>query len=312
MELNEQRILLISGAVFAGLVVLAAFFLNDIAVSANIMLIGVLVLFVPYSLYKFFAFKKIHAYEAEFPAFLRDVAESQRAGLSFAQALQLASKSEYGSLTPHVRKMSVQMSWNVPVERILESFSKKMEKSRIITRSLLIMRQANKTGGNIEETMESLANNIELLRDVQAEKATLLNQQVFMMYAIFFIFLGITLALVKFLVPLVQNQESGSLGLLQSGDPNPCATCSGQADIGCLGCSAFSGISLAFGLGKSNEPASYYKALFFTMIVVQGFFSGLIAGQIGSDSVSAGVKHSLIMLIAGIFIFLLAVRTGLI
>ena len=48
------------------------------------------------------------------------------------------------------------------------------------------------------------------------------------------------------------------------------------------------------------------------MILMQGTFAGLIAGQIVSNSVSAGVKHSLIMLITGALGFILVVRSGLI
>jgi len=48
------------------------------------------------------------------------------------------------------------------------------------------------------------------------------------------------------------------------------------------------------------------------MILIQGFFSGLIAGQIGSDSIAVGIKHSLIMLLSGFIIFILLIKTGII
>ena len=48
------------------------------------------------------------------------------------------------------------------------------------------------------------------------------------------------------------------------------------------------------------------------MVAIQAIFSGLIAGQIGSDSIAAGVKHSVVMTIFGVFIYLIVVRLGLV
>ncbi len=313
MEQNERRIIIMSGVALASFIVMAILFSWDTAISYNFIFFGIVAAAVPYSLYMFFKFKKIRAYEEEFPSFLRDITESQRAGLSTVQAIKTAAKSDYGRLTPEIRKIDNQLSWNIPMEKVLANFSERMKDSRIIVRSIMIIEQANKSGGSIEDTMASLANNIEMIKDVQSEKSTLLNQQVMMMYAIFFIFLGITIALVKFLIPLVQIPATTSdLGVVQSFNPNPCAPCIYGGGSECISCNALSATSSAFGFGQKEDPSAYYKSLFFIMIVVQGFFSGLIAGQIGSDSVIAGIKHSLVMLVSGVFIFILSVRMGII
>lgn len=313
MELNEKNVLIISGAMFALFMALAAVFSGSFAVSSNFIFFGIIAVAVPYSLYKFFKFKKIRAYEDEFPNFLRDITESQRAGLSTIQAIKIAAKTDYGRLAPEIKKIDNQLSWNVPLENVLSDFSKRMKDSRIIVRSVMVIQQANKSGGNVEDTMASLANNIEMIKDVQSEKAALMNQQVMMMYAIFFIFLGISIALIKFLIPLVQMPTgTGDLGITQNFNPNPCAPCLAGGGPECISCDAMMSVSEAFSFGQKSDPSSYYKSLFFIMIVVQGFFSGLIAGQIGSDSVTAGIKHSLIMLISGIFIFIFVIRIGII
>lgn len=308
----ESRHILIGSAVVFVLLLIIAFFINNFVIASNLLFLGIVILILPYSLHKFFEFKRIRAYEDGFPNFLRDLAESQRAGLTLMQALQSASRTEYGLLTPEIKKMYNQLTWNVPVEVVLNSFSERMKKSKMIVRGMMIIEQATKSGGNVEETMESLAANIEGLKDVQEEKSLMLNQQVIMMYAIFFIFLGITIALIKFLVPLLQTQIQAEGFGFQGFNANPCAQCIGSADTACLGCHTFFTVAKAFDLGKGEDAASYYKALFFTMILVQGFFSGLIAGQIGSDSVIAGVKHSMIMLVTGFFIFMLSTRIGFI
>lgn len=311
----DNKILLVSAVIFVVLVLLAIIFSSNFAIATNLVLLGVIILSVPYSIYRFFEFKKIKSYEEIFPNFLRDLAESQRAGLTLIQAIDAAAKSNYGPLSKEIRKINNQISWNIPIETVLKNFNKRMSRSKLITRSVMIVEQANKSGGNIEDTMESLAFNIESIKDVQKEKELLLNQQVIMMYAIFFIFLGITIALIKFLIPMLKT-EIGMGGFASQGfasfNANPCTPCMEFNDPACFGCDLFFGVSSMFDFGEKTDPTAYYRSLFFMMILVQGFFSGLIAGQIGSDSVVAGVKHSLLMLLVGFFIFITVVRLGII
>jgi flagellar protein FlaJ len=310
---SESRILTTSAIASAAIIIIAIIFSPNTAIAVNLVLVAILVISVPYSVYRFVELKKIKAYENEFPNFLRDIAESQRAGLSVIESIKAASRSEYGSLTGEIRKMNNQISWNVPLEKVLLKFAHRMRKSDMILRAVMIIDQANKSGGNIDEVMESLASNIESIKDVQQEKSLLINQQVIMMYAIFFIFLGITIALIKFLIPLLQTQNQiGGFVILQNFNANPCASCIGSSDSACLGCSTFFSVSDAFDLGKREDAAAYYKSLFLTMILVQGLFSGLIAGQISNDSVVAGLKHSLIMLISGFSIFMVVTKLGLV
>jgi flagellar protein FlaJ len=48
--------------------------------------------------------------------------------------------------------------------------------------------------------------------------------------------------------------------------------------------------------------------MFLYMILIQGMFSGLVAGQAGSESVSEGFKHGLIMMSIGFPVFLIVLR----
>ena len=180
--MESRNMLIVSAVVFVLLIVLAVL-VNNFVLSSNLIFLGIVILVLPYTLHKFFEFKRIRSYEEEFPNFLRDLAESQRAGLTLMQALQSASRSQYGMLTAEIRRMYNQLTWNVPVETVLKGFGDRMKKSKTIVRAMMIIDQATKSGGNVEETMESLANNIESLKEVQEEKSTMLNQQVIMMYA---------------------------------------------------------------------------------------------------------------------------------
>ncbi len=315
MEINfdSKMLLIASWLCFAAIVSIALLlFGNNTAIVVDAVIIGFVIATLPYALFRFFEFRKVHEYERQFPTFLRDIAESQRVGLSTVQAIQSVVKSDYGAMTPEIKKMYNQLSWNVPLEKVLKNFAKR-SKSKIIERSITVIDQVNKSGGNIEDVMDSLATNIEHIRDAMDEKSAILRQQVIMMYAIFFIFLGISLALLKFLMPMTKmtagEQGLGGLESLQFGG-SPCKPCLNQSTPSCAGCSFFLSISSGLGFGGPETVEAYYRALFFMMVVIQGFCSGLVCGQIGSDSVPAGVKHSLFMVVAGVATFIISIKVG--
>jgi flagellar protein FlaJ len=41
------------------------------------------------------------------------------------------------------------------------------------------------------------------------------------------------------------------------------------------------------------------QRIFFHLSLIQGFFGGLVAGKMGEGSISAGLKHSLVMMLLG-------------
>jgi flagellar protein FlaJ len=315
---TERKILIASSLIFILIIIASVFFIKDFTINANLLILGLIILVAPYTIYKFFEFKRIRAIEQEFPNFLRDLSESIKAELNIVNAIKAAGRSDYGMLSREIKIMSNQLSWNIPLEIVLKNFAKRMNKSKMITKAVMIIDQANKSGGNVEDTMEALSLNIDSLKEAQEEKSSLMSQQVMMMYGIFFIFLGISVSLIKFLIPMMQTQASFSsettVGMFQGiGSSNPCAACvNAIGDPACMSCEIFFGVSKVFGFGERSEAASYYRSLFFTMVLIQGMFSGLIAGQIGSDSVVAGMKHSFIMVFSGFLIFIISLRVGFI
>ena len=267
----------------------------------------------PYSIFQFIEFRKLKNCENEFPNFLRDLAEAKRTGLSIIQAINNCSKSDYGLLTKDIQKLNNQLTWNIPLKKVLENFRKTFRRSSIISHSALVISQIEESGGKTEDIMESLADNIESIKEAQAEKKLLMNQHVMTMYALFFIFFGISIALIKFLTPLFTTQEEiGGLGIIGSFGGNPCQMCINSISSSCITCNIFFSFCSAFNFGAQTSVTCYYKSLFFVMIMIQGIFSGLIAGQISSDSIVAGVKHSLIMVISSFILFLTVSTIGLI
>ena len=56
-------------------------------------------------------------------------------------------------------------------------------------------------------------------------------------------------------------------------------------------------------IGFSSLNPEITKRIFFHMTMIQGLFGGLIAGKMGEDTISAGLKHSVVLLTCGYFVF---------
>ena len=319
---TKNKILVISLLIFVVFTIIAILFSSNIGIASNIFVLGIISLVVPYSIYSYLELKKKEAFEKEFPVLMYDISESLQVNDEILSVIKNVSKGDYGPLTPHIKKMSAQISHNVPIKHVLETFMDSMKNSPVIVRATLVLIQAIDSGEDLKGVSESLVRNINLIREAEKDKKNILGQQILTMYAIYYVFIGIAIALISFLVPLISsgyfssglsidpNTEFGSGSSL---DSNPCGSCiQGGTAISCIGCSAFFVISDTVGFGDREEPKAYYTSVFFVMILMQGIFSGLIAGQIVSNSMSAGVKHSLIMLITGALGFILVINLGLV
>jgi len=55
--------------------------------------------------------------------------------------------------------------------------------------------------------------------------------------------------------------------------------------------------------GIGSIPIATFNRLLYHACLIQAFFSGLIAGQMGQGSIAAGVKHSCVLLIIALIVF---------
>ncbi len=313
MNISLKIMRYISIGIFLVFLVIGIVFIFDPYMFAGLTILGLFISTTVYFLFRFFEFSLIKNCEKEFPNFLRDIAEAKRSGLSLIQAIETTSKSDYGALTKYVKKMAHQLTWNIPLSDVIENFRKRFEESSIINYSMLVLEEMEQFGGKTEDILDSLADNIENIKETYAEKESIMRQHVMTMYAIFFIFLGISVTLIKFLIPLMKTQgEIGGMSLFGSLSGSPCSPCIGNQDPMCLPCNIYFSLCTLFSFGGLEDPTCYYKSLFFIMVAIQGIFSGLIAGQISSDSILAGIKHAIILGVSGIVLFLLMSYLGVV
>lgn len=270
-------ILLVSAIIAA-----VSFFVVMIAMSPTIVTWGyyavyaVLLLIMPYSLYKYTLQSKMSGMEEQFPILLKDLADNLRAGLTLPQSIKTCANGEYKALTPEIRRMSNEMSWGVTFEDAMTELRDRFKDSPFVSRGLAILLQAYRSGGDISPIMTSVAESTVLLQNVEKDRNTTLNEQVAIIYVIHLTFIIILIMLFKVLIPLT---TTGSFG---------------AAIAGTTGMST----------GGGGLDIDYYRILFFATILIESACDGMVAGVAKSGSLVAGVRHFAIMFVLGLVLYI--------
>jgi len=289
---RKEKITYGSGAV--GLILLMMALILYISgmqsIGGSLIVAGIIIGAVPPGLYSYLETKKYQAMESEFPAFLRNLSESIKSGMSLPQAFQNASRTDYGRLNKEIRIASDQLSWGIPFPEVMERFQNRVEGSGLITRSVSVIMQSYEAGGDVAETMDAIARDASKIKEAERERRAVLMQQVVIIYVIYLIFVGILIALYKILVPLL-NIEGG--GGFMGSPPNFCNSLAAP----------ICGLCEPLGLGSPSNKLCYYKSIFFLMVMVEGVFNALVAGEIETGEIGAGVKHALIMVPVGFVLY---------
>lgn len=208
--------------------------------------------------------KHITKIEEYLPTFLRDISEMSRAGLTLSRSVATVAKGEYGELSPEIKKMNDLMSWGISFERSLLTFAHRMN-TALIDRSVALITQASKAGGRVSQVLEAAARDSTEVKQLERERKGNMMVYLVIIYMSFFVFLFVIAMLSMTFVPTMVT--------------------AGQAatDSGAGG--QFMGVF---------DPDLFIRVMFHASLV-QGFFSGLVAGQMGEGAVSAGLKHSIVL-----------------
>lgn len=250
--------------------------------------------------------------ELRFPNFLRDLVETTRAGMPLHKAIIFASRTDYGPLSTEIKKMANQLSWNVNILSVLNQAKERLKSSKMLSRVMRIIIETYKSGGKMDETLDSLSRTMITIQDTQKERKSMLNQYVVAMYVISIVFIGIIVGINWLMVPIFESLSTPTATAVSVSGvvANPCSTCLQTSGPGCMPCNIYFSICSMFNV-KSEGISCYYLALFFSISMIQAIMGGLVAGQIGEESVRAGIKHSLILSSMTFGIFFILVRLHL-
>lgn len=250
-----------------------------IGTSLDYVVLAVLISSGTFGIYEFIRLRRVHKINDRFPDFVRDLAESRRAGMTFTKAIMYSAKGNYGSLTPEIQKIARQISWGSSVDAALNSFAKRVN-TKLIRRTISLIIEASRSGGNVADVLDAASKDAREIKLIDAERRASMMSYVAVIYVGMGVFLMIIVILTKSLIPSMLGE--GSAGMAS-------ATSSMGGDGG-------GGLS-----GRITEKA--VTEVFFYASVLQCFFMGLVTGVFEEGNIVSGVKHSFIMLLVAWLIF---------
>ena len=239
----------------------------------NVLLFTILIAIVPPGFLHHLRRRRVKRIEQYFPNFLRDVAEMNRSGMTLTKSVGMVSKGEYGDLTIEIARINAMLSWGISFEDALEKFADRVA-TPLIYRSVSLINQASRAGGNVPDVLEVAAKDAYVLKMMEKDRASNMIIYVIISYMSFGVFLFVIGILSYSFIPVMAE-----------------ASITANSTGG--GAEEFIGVF---------DP-EMFRRLFFHAALIQGFSSGLVAGQMGEGEVIAGLKHSVILTLIAWFTF---------
>ncbi len=214
---------------------------------------------IPYALMSYIDYRWRRAIDDHLPDLFRSIVQAQETGITLPQALEEAAKRDYGPLTAELRKMTAQMSWGKTFEEALQMLGNRVD-TVMVQRTIPLIIEASRSGGRIEKVFDPTGKFIQTTLLLEKERRTQTRPYIAIIYVAFFVFVFTIVLLFKSFFTTLEGLPT---------------------------------------LGSSVVSPDEMQRIFFHMTVIQAFFGGLASGKMAEGALSAGLKHSLILMITG-------------
>jgi pilus assembly protein TadC len=261
------------------------YYLFDFPVDLSFILLYLIYLITIYVLLSNRAESKGKFVESILPDALQLIASNIKSGLTTERALLVSARPEFGPFQEELRRASKMIMSGEKTENALASISLRI-KSLELQRTLWLISEGIKSGGQISELLIELSDN---LREQQAAKQEIGADVSIYIMLIFFtagVAAPVMFGISSFIVEVLTSKMAGFASMN-------------------LPVSAIGGSSLAAGMiGKPSTLTSDF-ILMFTMLnlVVAAVFSSLTIGVIASGKERAGAKFIPILLLFAFALF---------
>lgn len=276
-RLNIKKSHIVGISIALLIIILSFIFLRKTDVFYFIVGISVVIAGLPFLISITLENKSDQDKDERFLEFARNLVENVKAGTPISQSILNIRKKDYGALNPYINKLANQISMGIPIKTALETFSRDAN-SQTITRAVTIISEAEKAGGEIEDILEAVAKSVSQVEVLKKERRAAMYNLVVQGYIIFMIFIIIMLVMQFKILPIA----------------------AGLGGVGAGG-SGISGISFGGGSG-AVATAEELSSPFLWLLLVQGFFAGLVIGKLSEGNIKSGFKHSFILVTLALLI----------
>jgi flagellar protein FlaJ len=195
-------------------------------------------------------------------SFLRDLTEVRKTGLSPEKCIESLSKRDYGVFSKELRKISSDISWGIPLKKVVMDFLKRT-RSWMTQIVMFLLVETIDVGGGTIAMIESLARFNNLTQEVEKEKKMQVRPYIFMPYLAAILLVATTIMMLSF--------TTG--GIIPSSLP---------------------------GQPTTPKDNSAIKLVFITSVIFHSYLIGIVAGKISEESIAAGFKHATILVVLAV------------
>ena len=237
-------------------------------------IIAAAIVFIPYLIFVEAHFHRINQISVNFPEFLNRLVNLHESGLTLAASLKKLRVSNLGILNIEVTKMNTSLELNENLIEAFRDFGRRVN-TVAVQRTVVLIENAVKMTGNVKDTLVIAANDALAARSLDEDRTRSIKLYVMVLYISFFVFLYVIYSLVTGFFPQVPLMPSNEITDMVGESVN-----------------------------LSGFDRLLYIRLFFHAAVLDGFFSGLVAGKIGEKDLRLGLKHSMVMMISAYILFM--------
>ncbi|MDP3104436.1 MAG: type II secretion system F family protein [Candidatus Methanoperedens sp.] len=241
-----------------------------ITLMDDVIVISLIIILVPFIIFYEMQMKRITKIGESIPGFLRRLAAISEMGVPLFQAINSISKINLGVLSTEVKLMYKDIVWSRSLLEALTKFERRVN-TIAISRIVTLITKASESTANIKDTLRVAASDSDLSEKLMRQKFTVLFTYLIVVYISFFVFMLVLYVFATMFLPQIPS-NSGTSGMLS--------------------------------ISTHKEE---YSMLFMHASVIQGFFSGIIAGQMIGESPFDGLKHSMFMMITAYIFFVVFV-----
>ena len=218
--------------------------------------IGLVIAAMPAAIFQMKQSKKKQAAEKMLPSFVLDLAEIRKTGLAPEKCIEQLSNRNYGELSKHVQRMASQVSWGVPLNKVLKDFGRDLNSWFVVSIGFILL-EVVEVGGGTTGLFNALADFTQRSRDLEKEKKSMFKPYIFLPY----IGAVLTITSTVLIITMMTTQ---------------------------LAAMAPKGTSIV----QVNTDTGMLMDVMINAAIFQGWLMGLVGGKMAEGSVGAGYKHA--------------------
>ncbi|MGB9676069.1 MAG: type II secretion system F family protein [Candidatus Bathyarchaeales archaeon] len=201
--------------------------------------------------------QKRNSIEQGINSFLRDLTEVRKTGLSPEKCIESLSKRDYGEFTKELRKISSELSWGVPVRKVIMDFVKRV-RSWMTQIVMYLLVETIDVGGGTIAMIESLTRFNNLTQEVEKEKKMAVRPYILTPYFSAILLVATTTMMLGFTQGTINVAEINK---------------------------------------TDEASLNQMRILFTTSAIFHSYLIGLVGGKISEESIAAGFKHAAILVV---------------